>query len=317
MSSGLVVLQREIDGLRDQLRQSLEGNRLEIDRRLEDTNRVVGAVHRGLGEVDRQMRAVGETARELRGLQELLRSPKIRGGLGEQMLAELLAQVLPQANFTLQYSFAGNERVDAVLRIGDGLVPVDSKFPLENFQRMREAQSSDDSSAMRAATRGFRADVRRHVDAIAKRYIRPGEGTYDFAMMYIPAESVYQELIHQDSDDGLDLLHHALTKHVVPVSPQSFYAYLQVIVLGMRGLNIESRAKEIVARLGETENRLQRFAESFDIVLRHVGNAQRQGEEAGRRLAQLDSALTSMTSVSVEAAGSQQPEEPSDRALTG
>jgi len=161
-STGLVVLQQQIEALRDQLRQSLEGNRLEIDRRLADTNRVVGAVQRGLGEVDRQMRSVGETAHELRGLQELLRSPKVRGGLGEQMLAELLAQVLPQANFTLQYRFEGNERVDAILRIGDGLVPVDSKFPLENFQRMREAQGSNEASATRAATRGFRADVRRH-----------------------------------------------------------------------------------------------------------------------------------------------------------
>ncbi len=291
---GLVVLQGQIDGLREQVRKSLEGGRMEIDRRLEETNRVVGEVRRDLGQVGVQVRSVREAARDLRGLQELLRSPKVRGGLGETLLAELLAQVLPQANFALQYEFSSGERVDAVLKVGDRLVPVDSKFPLENFRRLRE--SEHDERAGLSARRAFRSDVRRHVDAIAKRYIQPGEGTYEFAMMYVPAEAVYQELILQNGDDGLDLCHYALTRQVVPVSPQSFYAYLQVIVLGLRGLTIETRAREIMNRLGEIRSRLNRFTESFEIVLRHLGNAQRQTDESARRLARLEAAVAGLSS---------------------
>jgi DNA recombination protein RmuC len=120
-TAGLLVLQGQLDALRDQVRKSLEGGRLEIDRRLEDTNRVVGEVRRGLGEVDRQVQSVSAVARDLRGLQELLRSPKVRGGMGELMLGELLDQVLPRANFALQYEFSGGERVDSFRwRTSDG-----------------------------------------------------------------------------------------------------------------------------------------------------------------------------------------------------
>jgi DNA recombination protein RmuC len=293
-SQALLVLQNQLDALREQMRASLEGGRLEIDRRLEETNRVVGEVRRGLGAVDQQVRSVGEAARDLRTLQELLRAPKIRGGIGEFLLGDLLGQVLPEANFALQHEFSGGERVDAVLRVGQRLVPVDAKFPLENFRRLRAAETEADE---RDARRAFRNDVRRHVEAIGKRYIRPDESTYDFAMLYVPAEAVYQEMLRQGGEDGLDLVHHALTRRVVPVSPQSFYAYLQVIVLGLRGLSLEGRATEILERLGLIRNRLERFTDSFDVTVRHLGNAQRQAEEAGRRLARLESAFTDLSKV--------------------
>ncbi len=287
----LLVMQQQLDALREQLRVSLESGRQAIDRRLEETQRVVGDVRRGLGEVSGQVQAVHQAARDLQGLQEMLRAPKVRGGVGEYLLAELLAQVLPQAHFDLQYAFEGGQRVDAVLRLGDGLVPVDSKFPLENFQRLRRAVDRDDEPGERTALRGFRIDVRRHIDAIAERYIRPGEGTYEFAMMYIPAEGVYQEVIRHGGDDGLDLFHYALKRRVVPVSPQSFYAYLQVIVMGLRGLTIERRAREIMQRVGDAQMRLDRFAESFDLVGKHLGHAGRQYEEASRRLERADAAI--------------------------
>jgi DNA recombination protein RmuC len=301
-AQALIVLQTQLDGMREQMRSGLEGGRMEIDRRLEETNRVVGEVRTGLSAVHNQVRSVSEAARDLRQLQELLRSPKIRGGIGEFLLGDLLGQVLPKANYTLQHEFTGGERVDAVLRVGRGLVPVDAKFPLENFQRLRAAETED---AERDARRAFRTDIRRHIDAIAKRYIRPDEETYEFAMMYIPAEAVYQEILHQQGDDGLDLFHYALTRRVVPVSPQSFYAYLQVIVLGLRGLSFEGRAREILERLGRIHNRLERFSDSFDVTVRHLSNAHRQSEEAGRRLARLEVAFTELSTEPVE---TQKPE---------
>jgi DNA recombination protein RmuC len=124
----LLPLQAQLEALREQVRASLDGNRQELDRRLEETQRVVGEVRRSLGAVDEQVRSVGVAARDLRSLQELLRAPKPRGALGEYLLSELLAQVLPHASFALQHEFAGGERVDAVLRIGERIVPVDAKF---------------------------------------------------------------------------------------------------------------------------------------------------------------------------------------------
>jgi DNA recombination protein RmuC len=287
-TSGLLVLQNQIDGFRDQLRSSLEGGREEIDRRLQETNRVVGEVRRGLGEVDRQVRSVNEVARDLRGLQELLRAPKIRGGMGEFLLADLLAEVLPAEHFALQHAFPGGERVDAVISVGPRLVPVDAKFPLESFRRLAAAENDAEK---KVARKGLRGDVRRHVDAIATRYIRPGEGTYDFALMYIPAESVYHESVLRTDDDGAVLFEYAISRKVIPVSPQSFYAYLQVILLGLRGLTIEDRAQEILTRLGLIRTRLERFSESFDLAVRHLGNASRQLDESSRRLARLDVAV--------------------------
>ena len=287
-TGSFVLMQQQLDALREQMRLSLGEGRSEIDRRLEETNRVVGEVRRGLGEVDRQVRSVTEVARDLRGLQELLRAPKLRGGMGEQLLAELLEQVLPDAHFDLQYEFPGGERVDAILRIGPRLVPVDAKFPLENFRRLTEAPDGD---SRQRARRTLRADVRRHVDAIATRYIRPGDGTYDFALMYIPAESVYHEALLGKDDEGPDLFEYAITRKVVPVSPQSFYAYLQVILTGLRGLTIEERAHEIMNRLGHVRLRLQQFSESFEVAIKHFGNAQKQMDEASRRLSRVGDAL--------------------------
>lgn len=296
-SESLQLLQHQMDGLRDQVRASLEGNRLEIGQRLAETRKVVGDVHRGLGEVDKQVGAVGAVARDLRGLQELLRSPKIRGGIGETLLAELLAQVLPQSAFNLQYRFSDGALVDAVVRVGDRLVPVDSKFPLENFQQYRKADVAGDDRTAGTHRRMFRADVRKHVDAVATKYIRPGEGTFEFGLMYLPAEAIYGELLQDADDASADLLQYALSRRVVPVSPQSFYAYLQVIVMGLKGFAVEESARRVMDRVAETRTRLDRFSGSFDTLQRHLGHAQRQSEESKRRLDELVDSVSTLLEI--------------------
>ena len=130
----------------------------------------------------------------------MLKSPKIRGGLGETFLENLLAQMLPREHYTLQHAFATGDRVDAVIRIGERLVPVDAKFPLENFQRILE--ETDEASGGRRCAAPSSATSRTRVDEIAKKYILPDEGTFDFALMYIPAENVYYEIIVKDDERG-------------------------------------------------------------------------------------------------------------------
>src|SRR3989454_6057313 len=237
---GLGLVQQQLDALRAQLAQALGGqaellgqeiarltvqvnerlresgdlvqrSQTSVGERLDNTARVVGEVQRGLGELREATAKVYDVGRDVASLHDILRAPKLRGGLGELLLGDLLSQVLPPAHFTLQHAFTSGERVDAVVRLGDGLVPVDAKFPLEDFRRMLEAADDDERARARKA---FVAQVRRHIDDIATKYVLPDEGTYDFALMYIPAENVYYETIIRDEEPGL--AGYAISRKVIP-----------------------------------------------------------------------------------------------------
>jgi DNA recombination protein RmuC len=174
--------------------------------------------------------------------------------------------------------------VDAVVRV-DRLISVDSKFPLDNFHRIVEAASDDERQLYEKA---FARDVRSHVDAIATKYIRPEEGTYDFAFMYVPVESVYYELACGNTGA---LLGYAHERRVFPVSPTTFTAYLQVIVLGLRGMQIEQHAHEVMAYVADLGNEFNRFRDEFDLVGKHLGHAQASYGKADKRLDKLGTRL--------------------------
>jgi DNA recombination protein RmuC len=312
---GIALLQQQLDGLRTQLGQTLAGqgqllgqqlaqltgqvnDRLRenvelvqraqstVGERLDNTTRVIGEVQRGLGELREATGKVYEVGRDVATLHDILRAPKLRGGLGELLLGDLLGQVLPAAHFTLQHAFRSGERVDAVVRLGAGLVPVDAKFPLEDFRRLLEATDDDERTRARKA---FVARVRKHVDDIATKYILPDEGTYDFALMYIPAENVYYEAIVRDEERVL--ASYALERKVVPVSPNSFYAYLQAIVLGLKGLRIESRAQEVMGQLARLGGDLGRVREDFRLLGKHLTNATQVYQAADRRMERFEAKL--------------------------
>jgi DNA recombination protein RmuC len=327
----LMLLQQQLDGLRSQLTQSLSGQgallgqqiaqltsqlneRLReggdqlqrsqhtIGERLDNAAKVVGDVQRGLGELREATAKVYEVGRDVASLQDILRAPKLRGGLGEFLLCDLLAQVLPAAHYAIQHEFRGGERVDAVVRLGGGLVPVDAKFPLEDFRRLLQAGDDDERAR---AKRAFGVRLRKHIDDIAAKYIRPDEGTFDFALMYVPAENVYYETIVRDDDLGAEraLGAYALERRVVPVSPNSFYAYLQAIVLGLRGLRIEARAEEVMGQLSRLGADLGRLRDDFRLVGKHLGNAQQVYAAADRRLDRLGTKVSAI-------AGDEEREEP-------
>jgi len=251
--------------------------------RLDRAARVVSEVQGSLGKLGEATQRVVEVGKDIQGLEQILKSPKVRGGLGETLLAELLSQMLPQEHYTLQHPFKSGERVDAALRIGDRLVAVDAKFPLENFRRMLDETEEDKRRPVR---RQFARDVRTRIDEIAKKYILPDEGTLDFALMYVPAENVYYEIIIKDETDLADdpIATYALSKRVVPVSPNSLYAYLQVIILGLRGLRIEANAQIILNDLARLAGDLDKVREPLRTLGRHLGHAQSQFSEAERAL---------------------------------
>ena len=256
-----------------------------MGQRLEEASRAVTEVHGQLGALGEATRRMEQVGRDITGLEQILRAPKMRGGFGEMLLERLLAEILPADAYRLQHGFRSGDKVDAAILVAGRMVPVDSKFPLENFRRMVEEADEDQR---RPARRAFLKDVRNRVDEIAKKYIVPDENTFDFALMYIPAENVYYEVILRDESGEDSLLGYSLSRRVVPVSPNSFYAYLQVILLGLRGLRIEQNAREILGVLGRLQGDAARVREHFDTLGRHITNAKNKYDEAATSLARLE-----------------------------
>ena len=281
-----------IGHVNDRLRENadvLQRTQQSLGERLDNAARVVGGVQKSLGGLEEANRKIYEVGKDIASLQEILRAPKLRGGLGEFFLEDLLGQILPPQHFSCQHSFRSGEKVDAVIKLGSSLVPVDSKFPLENFKRLLDSASDDERARLK---RQFAIDVKKHIDAIAVKYILPDEGTYDFALMYIPAENVYYETIVKDeSNDGKSLSYYAMSKRVIPVSPSSFYAYLQAILLGLKGMKIEQSAKEIIEYLGRLQGDFSRFRDDFGLLGKHLGHAQSVYQNAEKRLEQFSQKL--------------------------
>jgi DNA recombination protein RmuC len=261
---------------------------VKVDRRLAGMTETSTKIHERLGKVDEATAQLNERAKDFQRFEQMLRPPKARGGVGEQLLANLLADILPAGRYELQYGFRSGERVDAVIRLEDALVPVDAKFPLDNFQRFVDA---DDEVARELHAKAFARDVKGHVDAIAQKYIRPDEGTYEFAFMYLPAESVYYELVCNRIGGDASPVPYAQERKVIPVSPSTFHAYLLVLVQGLKGLQIEEHAREVMTYVAELNRDFGRFKADFDVVGKHLGNAQTKYADSERRLSRFETKL--------------------------
>lgn len=291
----LLQLDGALDGIEARLNGRLGELDAKVDRRLEGLDGRLLTTQRSAGETATQIaeklarveagtKSMLERANDLKRLEQALRPPKARGGFGELLLANLLADMLPPNAYELQFGFASGERVDAVVR-AEKLLPVDAKFPLDNVHRVLDAE---DEEQRVLARRALAKDIKLHVDAIATKYIKPGENTYDFAFMYLPAETVYYEI----ACGGTGELHqYALSRRVFPVSPATFHAYLTMIVIGLRGLQIEQHAQEVMAYCGQLAQDFSRFRDDFDVIGKHIGNAQTKYGDAERRLAKFEARL--------------------------
>jgi len=270
------TIDRRFAELETKVDRRLEG----LDGRLLSTQQSAGKAATDLverlGKLDGAAAQMLSRANDLSRLEQALRPPKARGGVGEILLGNLLRDSLPPDAFHLQHTFRTGERVDAVIRV-DKLVPVDAKFPLDNFERLVTAGDDGEKALHQKA---FDRDVKQHVDAIASKYILPAENTYDFALMYLPAESVYYELVCGTGN----VYGYALGKRVFPVSPTTLHAYLLVITLGLKGLQIEQHAQEVMAYCGQLGQDFERFRTDFEVVGKHLQNAQSKYGEADRRL---------------------------------
>jgi len=283
------TLTGEVTRQLEQGMQLIQAGQTSMGARLDAATKVVGDVQGSLGTLQEATRRVAEIGREIQGLEQVLKSPKMRGGLGETLLERLLDEMLPREHWMTQHAFRSGEKVDAAIKIGERIVPVDAKFPLENFRRML---GETDDAQRRQHRKAFARDVKLRVDEIAKKYILPDEGTYDFALMYVPAENVYYEIAVRPEDaDEEPIATYALSRRVVPVSPNSMFAYLQVIVLGLRGLRIEANARRIQEDLARLGGDVAKLRAPLATLGRHLGNAQKQYEDAQRELDRLEMKL--------------------------
>ncbi|HSH31128.1 MAG TPA: DNA recombination protein RmuC [Candidatus Saccharimonadales bacterium] len=270
--SGIGLLKQDLVGMNAQI----TGTTKEINDRLNQAASYMMGVQTELGKM-------AEIGRSMKDLQDFLRSPKLRGNVGEQVLRDLLEQMIPKRNFSLQYGFKSGEKVDAIVKTKNGLIPIDAKFPMENFSRGMAADNEDDKARF---MHEFSKDVRKHLTSIARKYIVPGEGTVDFALMYVPSESIYYEIIC-----NTDLQNSGIEQKVYMVSPNTFYYFLQTIMLALEGEKVEEKAKLVLQALKGIQQDARKFGAELELVGGHLTRAKNAMEGASASYGRLSNKI--------------------------
>lgn len=254
------------------LNQNIQG----MHERLDKAATVIGRVQKELGHMQ-------EIGRQMKDFQDFFRSPKLRGNIGEQVLRDLLEQILPKGYFSLQHKFKEGQTVDAVVKTDKGIIPIDSKFPMENFQKMAKAGEEEKEIYKRA----FVKDIKKHIEDIAKKYILPGEGTVDFAIMYVPSEPVYYEVVVNNES----LLHLGSERKVFFVSPNNFYYFLKLIMIGLEGAKMEEASKKILETLKGIRQESGKFESNLSVLDRHITNAKNSMDSVSSQYSKLSSKI--------------------------
>ncbi len=269
---------------RKEMQDRLDVTNRGINERLDNAAKVISTVNKSMGDVHKAIGEMSEIGRHMQGLQEFLRSPKLRGNLGEQILKDMLEQVMPHDHFGLQYSFRDGTIVDAIVKTDRGIIPIDAKFPMENFRNMVSAEKENEKDQYRKL---FINDVRKHIRSISSKYILPQEGTVDFALMYVPSESIAYEIV-VNTPEILDYAHES---RVVVVSPNQFNHYLKVVMIGLEGKKIEEQAQFILRSLRSIQQDTKKFGEEFRVLVSHLNNAKTKADSAQNAFSQLSNKI--------------------------
>lgn len=271
----------------------IEQQNEELLKQQQETLRHITMIHTSFGQVETQIKGLHDLPGKVGELNDLLKPQQLRGELGEVIVRNLLADKLPK-QYEEDYTFADGKKVEFAIRLGEKLIPVDSKLQLEDYKRVREA----DERQRPALRTEFKRKVRQKIDEV-KAYIRPQEGTYNFALMVIPSEAVFYELVaNKDFTEDGGLYEFAQTQHVFLTSPLTFWAYLVTIAQGLKGLEIEHRAEEVLASLQMLAGQIRSFTqEEFRKLGGHLRNANSQYDQAEKALKDVEQALTNVERV--------------------
>lgn len=264
-----------------------------VNTRIATVQNTFANLQKQVGEMSEQARSLAEASRSITNLERALTAPKARGDFGETSLEALLQEVFAAHQYQTQYPFKSGDVADAILFFPQGKVVIDSKFPsVDNFRRICEAPTEPER---KAARRDFLKDMKKRVDEIAAKYIRPAEGTLPIALMYIPAENVYYEAIIRD-EDGNDLHAYCVQQRVMPVSPNSLYAYLHTILVGLNGMRISQRAESILREIQSLKVELGKFTDEYETVGKHLRNASAKYDDSEKRLDKVESRVSDLAS---------------------
>jgi DNA recombination protein RmuC len=278
--------------------QTINAQRDNQDRQSNHLSSTLQELRARLSEVQEGSKQVLTISKSLSDLQSILQAPKLRGTQGETWLEELLGQILPKTHFSMQYQFRNGVIADAVIKLRDDrLLPIDSKFSLENFRKFTAAQTPEERLVH---SKAFASDVKKRIDEIGKKYIIPDEGTLNFAFMYVPAENVYYQAFIEDQDHH-NLQQYAFLRRVIPVSPNSLYPYLEIVLLGLRGLQIEQDARRIQDGLVTISQELERFMDEYRKVGENIRRAQQNFELSSSKANKLEGKLASLAQREQEA----------------
>lgn len=277
------------------LQNQFESSRKAVKETTDSTAKIIKEVTEKLTKLDETNKQVVGFAEQLQSLENILKNPKQRGVLGEYFLETVLKSVLPPEAYTMQFRFANGEAVDALVKTREGSIPVDAKFSLENYNR---AINSDTPAERDRYDKQFRADLKQRIDETSK-YIRPEEGTLDFAFMFIPADGLYYELLVNKvgsvSVSSRDLVTYAFDKRVIIVSPTTFFAYLQTVYQGLRALKIEESTKIIQANVGKLQKHLKSYEDNFRKLGNHIGTTVSSYNSAAKELSKVDKDMVKIT----------------------
>jgi DNA recombination protein RmuC len=290
------MLQNQLGEVKKTLGDNLNNTQQALQRQFSQSSQIIQEVTEKLTKLDETNRQVVGFAEQLRSLENVLTNPKQRGILGEYFLETLLKNVLPPSAYQMQYRFKDGEVVDAVIFVKDRIIPVDSKFSLENYNRIAEER---DAAVRKGLEKQFKQDVKNRIDETAK-YIRPNENTMDFAFMFIPSEGIYYDLlinrIGSIKAQTRDLIEYAFKdKHVIIVSPTSFFAYLQTVLQGLRALQIEQSAQQIRERVERLQKHLVSYDEHMKRLGNHLGTTVNTYNTTYREFKKVDKDVTSIT----------------------
>jgi len=254
----LKSMQDQIGQSNKSISDSLFQSQKAVGERLDHAAKFIGDLGEKLGEMS-------EIGRSIKDLEQLMKSPKLRGNLGEAALKDLLGDMFPEASVNLQYAFKSGETVDVALKTANGIIPIDAKFPMENFKKMVNLDSKRERTV---AKKAFANDVRKHIRTIGDKYIRPDEGTIDYGLMYVPSETIFYEL---SSDERL--MDYARSRRVLPVSPNTLYAYLRTVLISLEGKKFEKEAMRVMRELRAINQETRKFGEGLEVLSKHVNNA--------------------------------------------
>ena len=259
-----------------------------VNTRMQTVQSTFASLQKQVGEISEQARSLAEASKSITNLERALTAPKARGEFGETNLERMLQDVFAAHQYQTQYAFKSGDVADAILLFPQGNVVIDAKFPsVDNFRRIVEAPTDPER---KTARRDFLKDMRKRVDEIATKYIRPEEGTLPIALMYIPAENVFYEAIIRD-EDGNDLRAYCVQQHVMPVSPNSLYAYLHTIMVGLNGMRISERAEAILREIQSLKVELGKFIDDYETVGKHLRNANAKFDDSEKRLDKVEDRL--------------------------